>query len=61
LPRWNCAAGAQREPLVYVDLQEASHTPFFAPDREPTIRASVSALTYPALALLAHPAAILKP
>jgi hippurate hydrolase len=37
------------------------HSPFFAPDREPTIRAGVAALTYSALELFAHPAAKLAP
>jgi hippurate hydrolase len=32
------------------------HSPFFAPDRERTIRAGASALTYSVLDLLAHPA-----
>jgi hippurate hydrolase len=38
-------------------LVPGAHTPFFAPDREPTIRAGVAALTYSALELFAHPAA----
>lgn len=33
------------------------HSPFFAPDKERTIRAGVSALTYSVLDLLAHPPA----
>ncbi len=50
------------EPRVYAEAKVAgglapgAHTAFFAPDREPTIRAGVSALTYSALELFAHPA-----
>ena len=55
------------EPKLYAEAKAAgslapgAHTPFFAPDREPTIRAGVSALTFSALELFAHPAAKLKP
>ena len=55
------------EPKVYAEAKAAgtlapgAHTPFFAPDREPTIRAGVAALTYSALELFAHPAAKLSP
>jgi hippurate hydrolase len=51
------------EPGLYAQAKAAgglvpgAHTPFFAPDREPTIRAGVAALTYSALELFAHPAA----
>ncbi|MFA9216657.1 MAG: amidohydrolase, partial [Sphingomonadaceae bacterium] len=37
------------------------HSPFFAPDREPAIRAGVAALTWSALELFAHPAAKVQP
>ncbi|WP_342115411.1 amidohydrolase [Pseudoduganella sp. OTU4001] len=55
------------EPGLYAQAKAAggltpgAHTPFFAPDREPTIRAGVAALTYSALELFAHPAAKLSP
>ncbi len=55
------------EPKVFAEAKAAgglapgAHTPFFAPDREPTIRAGVAALTYSALELFAHPAAKLSP
>jgi hippurate hydrolase len=45
------------EPAVFAKAQAegrlapGAHTPFFAPDREPTIRAGVSALTFAALEL----------
>jgi amidohydrolase len=51
------------EPKSYAEAKASGtnlpspHSPFFAPDREPTIRAGVAALTYSALELLAHPAA----
>jgi hippurate hydrolase len=55
------------EPKLYAEAKAAgglvpgAHTPFFSPDREPTIRAGVAALTYSALELFAHPAAKLSP
>ena len=55
------------EPRLYQETKAAgglvpgAHTAFFAPDREPTIRAGVAALTYSALELFAHPAARLTP
>jgi hippurate hydrolase len=51
------------EPSVFAKARAAgtfapgAHTPFFAPDREPTIRSGVSALVYSALELLANPVA----
>lgn len=55
------------EPAVFAQAKAAgglapgAHSPFFAPDREPTIRAGVTALTYSALELFAHPPAKLQP
>lgn len=55
------------EPKLYAEAKASGtslpgpHSPFFAPDREPTIRAGVAALTYSALELFAHPAAKLNP
>lgn len=49
------------EPALFAQAAAAGtilpspHSPFFAPDREPTIRAGVSALTYSVLELLANP------
>jgi hippurate hydrolase len=51
------------EPAIYAKAKAAgtlapgAHTPYFAPDREPTIRAGVTALVYSALELLANPVA----
>jgi hippurate hydrolase len=51
------------EPSIFAKARAAgtfapgAHTPFFAPDREPTIRSGVSALVYSALELLANPVA----
>ncbi|MES2149356.1 MAG: amidohydrolase [Pseudomonadota bacterium] len=36
-------------------LLPSPHSPFWSPDREPTLRTAVAALTYSALELMAHP------